>query len=216
MRSSTVRPAMSTGPTMERLPEPDHPKSAPPVTVGDRDEVALIALAQRDPAAFAPLYQEYLGPVYRYCYRRLGSREAAEDATGLVFERALRALPTFRGASFRAWLFTIAHNAVTDAYRRRGANPLLAEALEIADPAPPSEQIALLADEQRLLATALALLPADQRHVIELRLSGIPSIDVADILDRSPQAVRALQLRATRRLQALLATSNTTPEVRNA
>jgi DNA-binding CsgD family transcriptional regulator len=52
--------------------------------------------------------------------------------------------------------------------------------------------------------------------VIELRLSGIPSVDVAEILDRSPQAVRALQLRATRRLQTLLATSNTTPEVRNA
>jgi RNA polymerase sigma-70 factor, ECF subfamily len=201
---------------MTRLPESDQPRAAPPVAAGDRDEVAIIALARRAPAASAPLYQEYLGPVYRYCYRRLGSREAAEDATSLVFERALRALPTFRGASFRAWLFTIAHNAVTDAYRRRGVTPPLAEALEIADPAPPPEQLALLADEQRLLMTALALLPADQRHVIELRLSGIPSVDVAEILDRSPQAVRALQLRATRRLQTLLATSNTTPEVRNA
>jgi len=201
---------------MKRPPVSDRSKTALPVTAGDCDEVAIIALAKRDPAAFAPLYLEYLGPVYRYCYRRLGSREAAEDATGLVFERALRALPTFRGSWFRAWLFTIAHNAVTDAYRRRGANPPLAEALEIADPAPPPEQLALLADEQRLLMTALALLPADQRHVIELRLSGIPSVDVAEILDRSPQAVRALQLRATRRLQALLATSNTTLEVRNA
>jgi len=201
---------------MQRLPESEQPRPAHPVVEGDRDEVAIIALAKRDPAAFAPLYQEYLGPVYRYCYRRLGSREAAEDATSLVFERALRALPTFRGASFRAWLFTIAHNTVTDAYRRRGANPPLAEALEIVDQAPRPEHLALLADEQRLLVTALALLPADQRHVIELRLSGIPSVDVAEILDRSPQAVRALQLRATRRLQTLLATSNTTPEVRNA
>ena len=201
---------------MERLPIPN---LACNVAVGQGDpldEAAIVARAQHDPAAFAPLYQDYLAPVYRYCYRRLGSREAAEDATSLVFERALRALPRFRGGSFRAWLFAIAHNAVTDAYRRRGTHPPFVEALEIADPAPPPEQLALLADEQRLLATALALLPADQRHVIELRLSGIPSIEVAEILGRSPEAVRALQLRATRRLQALLATSNAVPEARNA
>jgi RNA polymerase sigma-70 factor (ECF subfamily) len=200
------------GPAMERLP----------VTNGlarldDRfDEAAIVARARLEPAAFAPLYERYLEPVYRYCYRRLGSREAAEDATSLVFERALRSLPAFRGGSFRAWLFAIAHNAVTDAYRRRGAQPPLAEAVEIADPAPLPEQLALLADEQRLLATALALLPSEQRQVIELRLSGLPSAEVAEVLGRSPGAVRALQLRATRRLQALLATANTAPEVRHA
>jgi len=201
---------------MARLPTSD--QARPPHAGGeaDRDDDAIIALARRDPAAFAPLYQAYLDPVYRYCYRRLGSREAAEDATSLVFERVLRALPTFRGGSFRAWLFTIAHNAVTDTYRRGHPTQRFDEALEIADPAPPPEQLALLVDERRLLATALTLLPAEQRHVIELRLTGMPSTDVAEILGRSPEAVRALQLRATRRLQALLATSSTVPEVRNA
>lgn len=201
---------------MQRLPEPDHPRAAPCVAAGDRDEVAIIALAKRDPAAFAPLYQEYLGPVYRYCYCRLGSREAAEDATSLVFERVLRSLPTYRGGSFRTWLFTIAHNAVTDAYRQRHPMQRFDETLGIADPAPPPEQLALLADERRLLATALALLPTDQRRVIELRLGGLPSVEVAEILDRSPEAVRALQLRATRRLQALLATTSAVTEARHA
>ncbi len=54
------------------------------------DEAAIIARAQQNPAAFAPLYQAYVTPVYRYCYRRLGSREAAEDATSIIFERVLR------------------------------------------------------------------------------------------------------------------------------
>jgi RNA polymerase sigma-70 factor (ECF subfamily) len=197
---------------MERLPSDDaHARLG-----GRLDEAAIVARARSEPAAFAPLYETYLDPVYRYCYRRLGSREAAEDATSLVFERALRALPAYRGGSFRAWLFAIAHNAVTDAYRRRGAQPPLAAALAVPDPAPPPEQMALLADEQRLLATALALLPADQRQVIELRLSGLPSVEVAEVLGRSPGAVRALQLRATRRLQGLLAAANTAPEVRHA
>ena len=183
---------------------------------GDQlDEAAIVAQARRDPAAFAPLYQAYLEPIYRYCYRRLGSREAAEDATSLVFERALRALPSFRGGSFRAWIFAIAHNAVTDAFRR-GAAEHMGELFELEDPAPPPEQVALLADERRLLATALALLPRDQRHVIELRLSGVRAVEVAELLGRSPQAVRALQLRATRRLQKLLLPSNQAEEARDA
>ena len=141
------------------------------------DEAAIVARARLDPAAFAPLYQAYLAPVYRYCYRRLGSREAAEDATSLVFERVLRSLAAFRGGSFRAWLFAIAHNTVADSYRRRGSDPPISEALDIVDPAPPPEQVALrLADQRRLLTTALALLPADQRQVIELRLERIPSV----------------------------------------
>ena len=185
------------------------------------DEAAIIARAQQHLAAFAPLYQAYVDPVYRYCYRRLGSREAAEDATSLIFERVLRALPTFRGASFRAWLFAIAHNTITDAYRRQGARARVAsahleEADELSDPAPAPEQLALLADEQRPLATALALLPGEQRQVIELRLSGIPSVEIAHILGRSPEAIRALQLRATRRLQAILSAPGATREVRNA
>ena len=97
-----------------------------------------------------------------------------------------------------------------------GAAAQFTDALDIVDPAPPPEQVALLADERRLLATALALLPVDQRYVIELRLSGIPSVEVAEILGRSPEAVRALQLRATRRLQTLLSSPGAAPEVRHA
>lgn len=201
-------------PTTARDPAMERPIEANPGVL--RDEAAIIALARRDPAAFAPLYQAYLDPVFRYCYRRLGSREAAEDATSLIFERVLRSLASFRGGSFRAWLFTIAHNSVTDTYRRKGARPLLADDFDVPDPAPPPEQVALLADERRLLATALALLPADQRQVIELRLSGLSSIEAAQILERSPDAVRALQLRATRRLQTLLASPGATREVRDA
>ena len=201
---------------MERLPMSAASRESEHGAGSRLDEAAIVARARLDPAAFAPLYQAYLAPVYRYCYRRLGSREAAEDATSLVFERVLRSLAAFRGGSFRAWLFAIAHNTVADSYRRHGSDPPISEALDIVDPAPPPEQVALLADERRLLTTALALLPADQRQVIELRLSGIPSVDVAAILGRSPEAVRAMQLRATRRLQTLLAAPGANREVRDA
>jgi len=49
------------------------------------DDATLVAAAQTDPRAFAPLYHRYVYPVYRSCYRRLGNQHAAEDATGRIF-----------------------------------------------------------------------------------------------------------------------------------
>ena len=41
------------------------------------DEAAQIALARRDPRAFAPLYERYVDAVFGYCYRRTSDRELA-------------------------------------------------------------------------------------------------------------------------------------------
>lgn len=179
-------------------------------------DAVLVIWAQQNPQAFTALYDRYVAGVYGYCLSQLGDPDAAEDATSQTFLKALAALPSYREAGrFRSWLFAIAHNVVTDTYRRKGAGASIEEAIDIVDPAPPPEQIALLADERRLLSTALTLLPAEQRQVIELRLSGLLSVEVATILGRSPEAVRALQLRATRRLQALLTIPGAANEVRH-
>ena len=55
----------------------------------ESDDAVLAARAAGDPAAFAPLYARYVRPIYRYCYRRLGTHEAAEDATSQVFAKVL-------------------------------------------------------------------------------------------------------------------------------
>ena len=83
----------------------------------ERSDEDLVVLAVQDRQAFGLLYDRYVGPIYRYCYGRLGDREEAEDATSLVFARALAALPTHRGVSFRSWLFTIAHHVVLNTRR---------------------------------------------------------------------------------------------------
>src|SRR3954447_12702789 len=97
---------------MRHSPLPDE---AQPTT--GVDEVSLVARAQEDRRAFAPLYVRYADPIYRYCFHRLGTRQAAEDATSLVFEKAIAKLPSFRQQSFRSWLFSIAHNVIVDNYR---------------------------------------------------------------------------------------------------
>lgn len=83
----------------------------------ERDEATLVARAKEDRRAFAPLYHRYIDPVYRYCNRCLGDRQQAEDATSLIFTKALAAIDTCRDDAF-PWLFAIAHNVIVDARRR--------------------------------------------------------------------------------------------------
>lgn len=193
-------------------------RAAPPDTAPSHaaDEAAWVARAQVDPVAFAPLYAVYLDPVYRYCHARLGTKEAAEDATSLVFAKALAALPRFRpwdrAESFRSWLFTIAYRVVTDDYRSRRPTAPLDAAAEVPDAEPSPEEYALVADERRTLHATLARLAPDQRRVVELRLAGLTDQEIAEVLGRSHGAVRMIQFRAVARLRTLFGVAPTPEE----
>ena len=176
----------------------------PDELAGERLDATLVADAKRDRRAFAPLYQRYVGPVYRYCAFRLGSREAAEDACSLVFTKALAALPTCRETAFRSWLFTIAHNVVTDTYRSRRPTTPLTEAHDLIEWSPTPEACAIANDERQSVHLLLAQLPPDQARVLELRLAGLTDAEIGRVLGRSPGAIRSLQFRAVSRLRRLL------------
>lgn len=92
--------------------------------------------ARTDRAEFAALYRSNVDAVYGFCYRRLGSREAAKDATTQVFVKALAAFPRYRGGSSKGWLFAIAGRVVIDQYRDARRDVPLERMGERADPAP--------------------------------------------------------------------------------
>ncbi len=170
----------------------------------DRDpDALLVAHAKTDPGAFAQLYRRYVDPIYRYCYRRLDSREAAEDATSLIFERALKALLGYRGGLFRAWLFAIAHNVSVTVGKERRHAPLVAVET-VVDAAPSPEDLALAADDRRSLHALLEGLSVDQRRVVELRLAGLTGAEIAQVLGKSVASIKMLQLRAMARLRRSL------------
>jgi RNA polymerase sigma-70 factor (ECF subfamily) len=168
------------------------------------DDESLVAAAQLDPTRFTAIYTRYLDAVYRYCYVRLGSHEAAEDATSEIFLKALAGLPGYRGGMFAAWLFRIAHNVVTDHYRRRRPSASIDSASEFADPAALPEEEVIAEGERAAVLDALARLPDDQRHVIELQLAGWTGEQIASAIGRSHGATRMLRLRAVQHLRALL------------
>ncbi len=168
------------------------------------DDAALVTAARVDPRAFAGRYDRYVGPVYGYCYTRLGDREAAEDATSEVFAKALAALGGYRDRTFAAWLFRIARNVVVDVHRRRRATEPLAAAGEAPDPDRTPEEVIVGREECAALRAALARLPDDQRVAIECQLAGWSGQQTADALGRSADAVKMLRFRAHARLRKLL------------
>ncbi len=181
------------------------------------DDAVLVRRAQADPKAFADLYDRYVDPVYRVCYRRLQSVPAAEDATSTTFFNALAALHSFnpREKPFRSWLFAIAHNAVFDQFRSRQRRPeeSLEAANQVIDRDPLPDEQAVARDEARRLRSAIGALTTDQQRVMELRLTGLNGPEIAAALGRSPGAIRITQHRAIQRLRRVLnprqeATSN--------
>jgi RNA polymerase sigma-70 factor (ECF subfamily) len=179
---------------------------SPPAAASDRDDAELVWAAKRDRSAFGPLYRRYADPVYRYCLRRLGDREDAEDATAQVFTNALAALPKYRddGPSFRSWLFAIAHNVLVDVERKRRPSRALDDAETIVDRAPGPEAEALTNEVKRDVRALLEAVSPDQRRVLELRLSGLSTAEIGHALGRPSAAIRGIQFRAELRLRTLL------------
>ncbi len=176
------------------------------------DQRALVARAKRDPSDFAPLYARYHPLVLAFCRRRLANPEAAEDATSLVFAKALAAIQSVHDDAFPSWLFTIARRVVVDTYRARPPAASLDGSMMawMADRDPSPEALAIAAEERCRLADLITTLTPGQRAVIELRIAGLSGAEIADALGLSLAAVKIQQFRAVARLQTALRV--TTPQ----
>jgi RNA polymerase sigma-70 factor, ECF subfamily len=152
-----------------------------------------------DMEAMALIYDRYSPGLYGYAMRLLGDECLAEDCVAETFSRFLKGLRGGHGPEehLQAYLYRVAHNWITDQYRRQPPAPLaLPEDLRAEEAAQPEQQIDLQMEQQRV-RSALRLLTPDQRQVITLRfLEGWENEEVAQVLQKPVGAVKALQHRA--------------------
>lgn len=169
---------------------------------GRADEGASLAARLRalDQDAWALLYDEHQPRIWRYCYARTGSRDAADDLAAQVFAEALQSIHRYRyrGKPILAWLYRIASNHVGKWFRQASRGNSSGEW------ARPGELL-----DQRLasvtLGEALRALTADQREVLLLRyFGGYSTPEIAAAMKRSPTAVYSLEERALARMRSLV------------
>ena len=182
--------------------------------LGDEFAALLTAAQGGSEAAFSDLWRDGNPALLRYL--RVIAPEGAEDAAAETWVQVVRGLQRFRGdeAAWRAWLFTTARRRVLDQARLRKRHP--AEPLDEIQAAevPRSPDAERLAMENLGTEKAIALvsrLPRQQAEVILLRVvAGLDTEAVADLLGRSPGAVRVAAHRGLRRLATLLAEAGVT------
>ncbi|MDQ3981325.1 MAG: sigma-70 family RNA polymerase sigma factor [Actinomycetota bacterium] len=131
----------------------------------DEDEL-LVAVARGDVDALRALYRSFERPLYALGIRWLNDPKLAEELVQEVTLRVWRRADKYdreRGAS-SSWIFGIARNVAADLARARARAPMPV-AGPVEQPAPWDEDRAWRAWE---VARAVALLPEDQRRVVEL------------------------------------------------
>ncbi len=163
---------------------------------------------QRDSAALAAIYDTYAAKIYAYIYRHVGDPHRAEDLTSRVFIKMLEALDRdkFARDALQSWLYRIAHNVIVDDIRHRQRRPTSSLHEGLAEPPEthPDHIVAKQIENARLRA-AIAELTTDQRDVILLRFGeGMTAPQVAHVLGKTEEAVRALQRRGLTNLRKLL------------
>jgi RNA polymerase sigma-70 factor (ECF subfamily) len=144
------------------------------------------------------LFAHYRTPVYRFLYRLIGDRAAAEDLTQDVFVRALDAVYEASERE-RAWVFQIARNLARDHGRRMVHRRSVA--------LPPQEPSAFV-DRAAALAVheAIARLPDLEREMFLLReVAGLTYDEIALACEVTPDAVRNRLHRARLSLREALA-----------
>jgi RNA polymerase sigma-70 factor, ECF subfamily len=153
------------------------------------------------------LYTRYFDSVYGYLAVILQDHHAAEDVTQRVFVRALEKAQQFErraDASFRAWLLGIArHEALNHRRKERRVEVLDPDVLGRHVERTGAQSLEHSSDSD--IARVVARLPLLQRQVIALHYQvGLPLVEIAVLMNRSPESVRQLHRRALLMLERRL------------
>jgi len=158
---------------------------------------------------FLAAYEAHADALFRFCLAKTSNREVALDLTQDTFTRTWDYLARGRTVeSMKAFLFTVARNAITDYYKKKRAIPLSRfDDPETGAPLSIEDTHAdILEDMYGAEAfRAVAKLPDAYREVVMLRYAeGLPVQEIAEILGEKENTVSVRIKRALVKLEDAL------------
>ncbi|WP_162448239.1 sigma-70 family RNA polymerase sigma factor [Phytoactinopolyspora mesophila] len=183
------------------------------LSLGEEFDAVLGAARTGAPWAFERIYGDLAPAVAGYA-RMQGSAEP-EDLCSDVFMGVFAGLPSFSGSEkqFRSWVFTIAHRRLVDERRRRSRrhSTPIADVEAFDRPGGDVEEDALDVLGKRRVHALCAELSGDQREVLLLRVVADLTVEqVAQVVGKSPGAIKALQRRGLTALRKKLSREGVT------
>ena len=166
----------------------------------------LIEQTREDPAMFQYIYLQWVTPVYKYVFSRIGNQQDAEDITAQVFMRAFKAFPRYKHRGvFSAWLFAIVRNQVNGVLRKKKPVEVsLIVAIHSTATIDMLDNISQKDDINRLIKLIRELSDEDQelirlRYIAELKFA-----EIGEVLNRNEDAVKKALYRLQEKLKTLL------------
>jgi RNA polymerase sigma-70 factor, ECF subfamily len=163
---------------------------------------ALARARSGDEGGFLDLWRQLQPRLLRFL--RALSCDDPDDVASETWLQVVRDLPRFSGGEeeFRRWLFTVGRHRAIDHARARQRRPTVPvpQLPTVADDDLVEDQV-LHAMSAHEAVRLLAALPADQAEAVALRvLAGLDTSAAAEILNKSPGAVRVALHRGLRSL----------------
>lgn len=166
-----------------------------------------------DQEAFAEIVYTYQDATYNLCYRMLGERTEAEDATQEAFIRAFNNIHRYdTKRSFKTWLLSIASNHCIDRLRKRRL-----KYLSLDEPLPTNMNLALTSDQVGPEGMALKnersayiqdlledLSPDDRAGIVLKYWYDYSYAEIAEVLGTTESAVKSRLFRARRALAEMM------------
>ena len=181
-----------------------------PERAQDNDVELLKAIAAKDEASLALLYDRYRVILFGLLMRILNNREEAEDVLQEVFLQVWRKAADFdenRGRPF-TWLVTLGRSRGIDRLRTLAARDRVAEAgaREASDEISDAATDAFKSEQRGLVKNALAQLPDEQKRAIILAyFDGLSQSEIATRLGTPLGTVKTRMRTGLIKLRELLA-----------
>lgn len=166
------------------------------------DEKELVGRAKfGDKEALNEIIEMYYDEIYKFLYRRMGNKAAAEDVTQDTFIKFIKNLPYYKEKNkLKSFLFAIAINTSNDFFRRQKQETSLPSIDNVGEEI--TEDETLQKEEALIVRQAVLSLPGVQRDVIILRfyhdlkikeIASVQKVPVPTVKTRLRRALKALK-----------------------